>query len=125
MKPYVFGVDVGGTTVKLGLFSSGGDLLEKWEIPTDIRNAGEAILPDVVRSIRETMERRGICEEQVEGIVEGHIATSMSGSEGFGYDPLFIPEGYDISFAEMSADQKNAISHRGRAVEALKGVIKR
>ena len=68
--------------------------------------------------------RSGV-EEQVEGIVEGHIAASMSGSEGFGYDPLFIPEGHDISFAEMSADQKNAISHRGRAVEALKGVIKR
>lgn len=68
--------------------------------------------------------RSGV-EEQVEGIVEGHIATTMSGSEGFGYDPLFIPEGYDISFAEMSGDQKNAISHRGRAVEALKGVIKR
>ena len=62
--------------------------------------------------------RNGV-EEQVEGIVEGEIATSMSGSEGFGYDPLFIPKGHDVTFAEMSAEEKNAISHRGRAIRAL------
>ena len=66
--------------------------------------------------------RNGV-EEQVEGIVNGRIATSMAGSEGFGYDPLFIPEGYDISFAEMSAQEKNAISHRGRAVAALVKIL--
>lgn len=56
---------------------------------------------------------------QVEGSVEGAIATAESGSEGFGYDPLFVPNGYDKTFAEMTADEKNAISHRGRAVKNL------
>lgn len=66
--------------------------------------------------------RNGV-EEQVEGIVEGTIATSLSGSEGFGYDPLFIPEGHNSTFAEMSAEEKNAISHRGRAVAALVKIL--
>ena len=67
---------------------------------------------------------RGGEEVQVEGIVEGHIALSEAGCGGFGYDPLFVPEGYDITFAEMSADQKNAISHRGRAVAELVKVLR-
>ena len=54
-----------------------------------------------------------------EGIVRGHIACEEHGDGGFGYDPLFVPEGYELSFAEMSADEKNAISHRGRAVRVL------
>lgn len=54
-----------------------------------------------------------------EGRVDGHIAGFETGAEGFGYDPLFVPEGFDVSFAEMSPEQKNAISHRGRAVRKL------
>ena len=61
----------------------------------------------------------GGAERLFEGIVEGHIIDHESGTEGFGYDPLFVPEGYDCTFAEMSADEKNAISHRGRAVRKL------
>ena len=67
---------------------------------------------------------RGGVEQQVEGIVEGRIATCESGSEGFGYDPLFIPDGSDVTFAEMTAEAKNAISHRGRAVAALQEVLR-
>ena len=66
---------------------------------------------------------RGGVEQQVEGIVTGTIATQEAGCGGFGYDPLFIPDGHDITFAEMSADEKNSISHRGRAVAALKEVL--
>ena len=62
-------------------------------------------------------------EQQVEGIVEGRITEEESGIEGFGYDPLFIPEGHDRTFAEMSADEKNSMSHRGRAVEALRRLL--
>ena len=58
-------------------------------------------------------------EHLFEGIVEGRIAESEAGCGGFGYDPLFIPDGYDCTFAEMSAEEKNAISHRGRAVQKL------
>lgn len=68
---------------------------------------------------------RGGEELQVEGIVRGTIATEESGCEGFGYDPLFIPEGESVTFAEMSADKKNAISHRGRAIAELVKVLKK
>lgn len=61
----------------------------------------------------------GGVERQVEGVVEGVIAESESGNEGFGYDPLFIPDGYDRTFADMSAEEKNTISHRARAVANL------
>ncbi len=59
-----------------------------------------------------------------EGRVDGVIATSESGAEGFGYDPLFIPEGFSKTFAEMSTDHKGAISHRGRAVSKLVEFLK-
>lgn len=63
-------------------------------------------------------------EYTFEGRVEGTIATSESGSEGFGYDPLFVPSGEIITFAQMSAEAKNAISHRGRAVAKLVNFLK-
>ena len=59
-----------------------------------------------------------------EGIVRGKIAEKLSGHSGFGYDPVFIPEGYDISFAEMSMEQKNQLSHRGIAIRKLTGFLK-
>ena len=60
----------------------------------------------------------------VEGIVEGRIAETPSGVEGFGYDPIFIPdEGDGLTFAEMTPDRKNAISHRGRAMAKLLEII--
>ena len=58
-------------------------------------------------------------EHLFEGIVEGRIIDAERGAEGFGYDPLFIPDGGDKTFAEMSAEEKNAVSHRGRAVRRL------
>lgn len=58
-------------------------------------------------------------ERFCEGEVRGTIATEERGEGGFGYDSLFIPEGYEETFAEMPADLKNSMSHRGRAVEKL------
>lgn len=54
-----------------------------------------------------------------EGIIEGEITTEKSGAQGFGYDPIFKPKGYDVTFAEMSAELKNTISHRALAVKKL------
>jgi XTP/dITP diphosphohydrolase len=54
-----------------------------------------------------------------EGKVEGHILNAPQGEGGFGYDPIFQPEGWDVTFAEAQPEQKNAISHRGRATRAL------
>lgn len=54
-----------------------------------------------------------------EGIVRGTISTEKQGTEGFGYDPIFVPEGYTESFAQLGMDIKNGISHRARAVEKL------
>ena len=60
---------------------------------------------------------------QVEGVVNGLIAIEEEGNGGFGYDPIFIPEGYDKTFASLSSKEKNAISHRGRAMEELRKII--
>ena len=60
-----------------------------------------------------------------EGIVNGKIATEKHGTAGFGYDPVFIPEGYDKSFAELGEEIKNHISHRARAVTKLAEYLKK
>ncbi len=68
MKKYGFGVDIGGTTCKIGLFETTGQLVEKWEVPTDTQEAGKNILPDVAASLKGKMQERGIPKEEVEGI---------------------------------------------------------
>ena len=62
---------------------------------------------------------KGFSEHLFEGKVEGRIATERQGSEGFGYDPLFVPDGYGESFAQLGTAVKNCISHRARAVARL------
>ena len=64
-------------------------------------------------------------EHFFEGKVEGMILKEKRGEEGFGYDPLFQPEGYAVSFAEMLLEEKNKISHRGKAVRKLVEYLKR
>lgn len=71
MEKYIFGVDIGGTTIKLGLFRSEGKLLEKWEIPTRTLNGGTYVLPDAADSIKTVMKRYAITDRQIEGIGVG------------------------------------------------------
>lgn len=59
-----------------------------------------------------------------EGIVHGTISREKQGTEGFGYDPIFVPEGYNESFAQLGMDIKNGISHRARAVAKLAEYLK-
>ena len=68
---YCFGVDIGGTTVKLGLFSEAGAIVEKWEIVTRTEDEGSAILPDIAEAINGKLEQHGIEKEQVLGIGVG------------------------------------------------------
>ncbi len=59
-----------------------------------------------------------------EGSVEGEITKERSGNAGFGYDPIFRPAGFDVTFADMNFDEKNSISHRGKAIERLVNFLK-
>lgn len=68
MKQYVFGVDVGGTSVKMGLFDTEGTLMDTWEIPTRTKNGGEVILPDIAVSINKKMKDEGLSKEEIVGV---------------------------------------------------------
>ena len=68
MSKYCFGIDVGGTSVKCGLFQTDGTLVDKWEIPTRTENKGENILPDVAETIRNKMQEKGIDKADVAGV---------------------------------------------------------
>lgn len=61
--------------------------------------------------------------QQVDGVINGRMATEESGNGGFGYDALFIPDGYDATFAVLPAETKNTISHRARALHALRELL--
>ena len=80
---------------------------------------------------RKAQFRTAIClimegqEYLFEGIVKGKIIEEKRGGAGFGYDPVFVPEGYDLTFAELGNDIKNTISHRARAVEKLCTFLKK
>ncbi len=68
---YCFGVDIGGTTVKLGLFTTDGEIVDKWEIKTRTENQGEAVLPDIAEALKVKLEEKKIGRDEVEGIGVG------------------------------------------------------
>ena len=116
---YCMGVDVGGTSVKLGLFETEGKLLDKWEIPTRKENHGEQILPDVAASILKKLEERKIQREDVAGIgmgipapVDSKGVVQQTANVGWGYkevtrelsellDGMRVEAGNDANVAAM------------------------
>lgn len=98
MKKYVFGVDVGGTTVKMGLFDMNANVLEKWEIPSVTANGGERVLPDIADSINKKMYELEIDKEEVAGVgigVPGPVDANgtVYKTANLGWDTVFnIPE---------------------------------
>lgn len=97
MIQYCFGIDVGGTSVKLGLFEVEGTLLEKWEIPTHVSDGGKQILPDIAASINEMLKQKGISKKQVEGIgigVPGPVTVDgvIDGAVNLGWSTFNIHE---------------------------------
>lgn len=100
MKKYVFGVDVGGTTVKMGLFDRNANVLDKWEIKSVTANGGERILPDIAESIQNKMKENDIENDEVAGIgigVPGPVDAegTVYKTANLGWDTVFnIPEAF-------------------------------
>lgn len=98
MGRFAFGVDIGGTTVKLGLFDADGCVMDKWEIPTDKADGGSAILPDVAKSILAKMEERKLSESDIRGIGVGapgavdEEGTLTGGAVNIGWGVFNIPD---------------------------------
>lgn len=116
MGKYAFGVDIGGTTVKIGLFDGQGSLLEKWEIPTVRENGGEAILPDVAASLRAKMQEKGIAEGDLAGIGVGAPGAVddegmlVGGAVNLGWSPFNISKALNayIDVPVKAANDANA-----------------
>ncbi|MGN0307395.1 MAG: ROK family glucokinase [Lachnospiraceae bacterium] len=105
MKRYCFGVDVGGTTIKMGLFTVEGELLEKWEIPTRTENQSEAVLPDVAAAVKGKMAEKGIDKQEVAGV-------------GFGVPGPVTSEGVIVMNANLGWRNK----HVSEELEELTGL---
>ena len=119
MGRYAFGVDVGGTSVKMGLFDETGKILDKWEIPTRKENKGASVLPDVARSLLAKMAEKGIQEKDLVGIgvgapgpVDGE-GTLVSGAVNIGWEPFNIPKAMHayINVPIKAANDANAAAY--------------
>ena len=110
MANCVFGVDIGGTTVKLGLFDVGGNVLDKWEIPTRTESGGKNILPDIAAAIRDKMSEKSIDKEDVTGVGVG--APGPVDGEGI------IHKAVNLGWGEMNLKKELAALLGGMRVEA-------
>lgn len=99
--------------------------------PTNAENNMQKLLNELHnKTNRDAQFRTSVClnlnGEQFlfDGVCKGQILSEKQGEQGFGYDPIFQPEGYNNSFAEMTAEEKNKISHRGLAIQQLVSFLK-
>ena len=88
-------------------------VLEKLKNKTDRRARFRTVIALIIDNKKQLFE----------GIAEGKITMEPSGAEGFGYDPIFMPDGYNTTFAQMTSHQKNTISHRGKATDKFIGFL--
>ncbi|MBD5503116.1 MAG: ROK family glucokinase [Lachnospiraceae bacterium] len=109
MAEYVFGVDIGGTTVKLGLFDNSGNVLDKWEIPTRTENGGTNILPDIAKSIQDKMSEKNIDKDNVAGVGVG----APGPVDGAG----IIHKAVNLGWNEMNLKQELSTLLSGMRVE--------
>ena len=118
------GLEVRALGMEPGVFSA------RYANDEGYRNNSDANTEKLLRKMQNMKERQaqfrtvicllmGSVREEFEGVCRGEITRTPSGSKGFGYDPVFIPEGHNVTFAEMAMVDKNLISHRGKAFRAL------
>lgn len=132
LTPYMVMADDSGLFVDAlggdpGVYSSrygGEDGNDKLNNETLLRNLKNNDRTAAFRSVIALIDEKGN-EYVMEGVCRGTLLEEEKGSSGFGYDPLFVPEGYNKSFAEMPYEIKNSISHRRRAIDGLKEVLTR
>lgn len=132
LTPYMVMADDSGLFVDAldgepGVYSSrygGEDGNDKLNNETLLRNLKSKDRAAAFRSVIALIDENGN-EYVMEGVCRGRLLEEEKGSNGFGYDPLFVPEGYDKSFAEMPYEVKNSISHRRKAIDGLREVLTR
>ena len=105
MKKYGFGVDIGGTTCKIGFFDMNGTIIEKWEIKTNTENHGASILDDVAAAVLGKMEEKGIAKEDVQGIGLG--VPGPVDSEGTVHKCVNL--GWDVINVEKALNEKTGL----------------
>ena len=103
MKEYCFGVDVGGTTVKIGFFKTTGDRLDAWEIKTRTENGGENIIPDICKSLDEKLAEHNLSAESVEGVGVGLPGPVLSdgtllGAVNLGWGKFNVADAFSKAF---------------------------
>ena len=110
MKRYGFGVDIGGTTCKIGLFDMSGVIVEKWEIPTNTENNGAAILDDVAAAVLGKMEEKQIAKDDVQGIGLG--VPGPVGADGTVHKCVNL--GWGVINVEQILSEKSRTSRKSR-----------